>query len=158
MACFEHQIDEALEVLADEGLYMTPQQNYVDISVIRMMFCQTLVLMLCAINITLSHENGLKAIGQELSVIGLALNDLDGKDIHLLTILSYSEHEAFEAFDPYTAIDSAKPIIQSIPPLRYPLIMSVCVSKNHRASYACPKLCFLDLEMGMYGDKTSRMG
>ena len=46
----------------------------------------------------LSHEQGVAALGQELSTFGWALYDLDGEDIYLFVLIPEAEREEFEAF------------------------------------------------------------
>lgn len=99
MTDFQKLIDEAVDVRTDEGA--------VDDTLVQLRkhFASTMDILLdrrfdavCQQYMRLTHDKGLLALGQELSAVGLALFDLDGEDIHLLTILPENECEAFEAF------------------------------------------------------------
>lgn len=99
MTDFQTLIDEAVDVRTDEGAVDDT------LAELRAQFASTMDILsdqrfdvVCQQYMRLTHDKGLLALGQELSAVGLALFDLDGEDIHLLTILPEEERDAFEAF------------------------------------------------------------
>ena len=99
MTDFQKLIDEAVEVRTDEGAVDDT------LAELRTHFASTMDILLdrqfdlvCQQYMRLTHDKGLLALGQAMSAVGLALFDLDGEDIHCLTILPETERAAFQAF------------------------------------------------------------
>ena len=99
MTDFQKLIDEAVEVRTDEGAVDDT------LAELRTHFASTMDILLdrqfdlvCQQYMRLTHDKGLLALGQAMSAVGLALFDLDGEDIHCLTILPETQRDAFQAF------------------------------------------------------------